>query len=364
MSQTLRWAVSVGCLSFCVAFAGPWKSCFAEGDAKRKRERVELAIYDVREITTTRVDYSAPIFVSHVGAPVNPFASTACAVNTGAPDLAQLIQERMLAEDFADPATSIEEQGGKLVVMQYPSVHQKIKAVLQGFHARFTRRIAVQGLEMALSPAKALDWLGQAGRRQDPSKVTALLKKGSEARLVSAPQFVAFDGQLAHVLAGKQTTYTTDMGSGAGCFISPLDVLLEGMVFQARATLGPLSRRVVLDLKFMRSRPLSIEKREFESVSFERATLKNTKKDPGNGKEIETTELETPPQSIARHKVRIDLPRQIKREIKETLHVPLNAWILAGMLDPVRGGGKDDPEAKVLLLFVRCELVREFAGAK
>ncbi|GMV80094.1 MAG: hypothetical protein AMXMBFR7_12780 [Planctomycetota bacterium] len=110
---------------------------------------VELEIYDVRDLTTTVTDFPGPRIEMGVqaqgGAPVNPFAGPAAATTTlGAPDLAQLIQERLLAADFADPATSIQESGGKLVVMQRPEVHEKIRQLLRSFRETQTVQVLTQ----------------------------------------------------------------------------------------------------------------------------------------------------------------------------------------------------------------------------
>ncbi|MCZ7647104.1 MAG: hypothetical protein M5U26_17915 [Planctomycetota bacterium] len=109
---------------------------------------VELEIYDVRDLTTTVTDFPGPrieVGVAGSNAPVNPFAQQAAGGNTlGAPDLAQLIQERLLAADFADPATSIQESGGKLVVMQRPEVHEKIRELLRSFRETQTVQVLTQ----------------------------------------------------------------------------------------------------------------------------------------------------------------------------------------------------------------------------
>ncbi len=108
---------------------------------------VELEIYDVRDLTATITDFPGPrieLGVAAQGAPVNPFAANQATTQLAAPDLAQLIQERLLAADFADPATSIEEQGGKLVVMQRPEVHSKIREILKSFRETQTVQVLTQ----------------------------------------------------------------------------------------------------------------------------------------------------------------------------------------------------------------------------
>jgi Flp pilus assembly secretin CpaC/tetratricopeptide (TPR) repeat protein len=98
---------------------------------------VELEIYDIRDLTSTVTDFPAPRIelssnTQGGGAGVN-FVQPTTAPTLAAPDMAQLIRERLLPADFSDASTSIEEQGGKLVVMQRPEVHGKIRRILQSF---------------------------------------------------------------------------------------------------------------------------------------------------------------------------------------------------------------------------------------
>jgi hypothetical protein len=68
---------------------------------------VELAIYDVKDLGAAE----------------------------GAPDLAQKIRE-LKPDLWKDASVSIEEQGGKLVVMQRPEVHKEIQAYLEGLRVK------------------------------------------------------------------------------------------------------------------------------------------------------------------------------------------------------------------------------------
>jgi hypothetical protein len=111
---------------------------------------VELEIYDIRDLTSTITDFPAPrIELSAsttgggAGAGIN-FVQPATVATSAAPDMAQLIKERLLPADFADASTSIEEQGGKLVVMQRPQVHDKIRRILQSFRETQSVQVLTQ----------------------------------------------------------------------------------------------------------------------------------------------------------------------------------------------------------------------------
>lgn len=97
---------------------------------------VELEIYDIRDLTGTPTDFPAPrIELSRPdsgGGGVN-FTEPTAGTKITAPDMAELIKDRLIPGDFGDASTSIEEQGGKLVVMQRPEVHGKIRRILQSF---------------------------------------------------------------------------------------------------------------------------------------------------------------------------------------------------------------------------------------
>lgn len=107
---------------------------------------VELEIYDVRDLTSDVTDFPGPrIELGTVGAAGgSPFNAPVAQPQLKAPDLQALIAERLLPGDFADPACSITESGGKLVVMQRPEVHEKIQAILRSFRETQTVQVLTQ----------------------------------------------------------------------------------------------------------------------------------------------------------------------------------------------------------------------------
>ncbi|MGD0092829.1 MAG: hypothetical protein ABSE73_23200, partial [Planctomycetota bacterium] len=109
---------------------------------------VELQIYDIRDLTTTWTDFPGPRI--DIGATaqgqqvVDPFAAQAVNTTLQAADLATLIKEKLLTQEFADPNTSIEESQGKLVVMQRPEVHERIRELLRSFREKQTVQVLTQ----------------------------------------------------------------------------------------------------------------------------------------------------------------------------------------------------------------------------
>lgn len=78
--------------------------------------KVHLEVYDVRDIAGTVTGK-----MGHGGA------------RLAGPDLAQLIQERLLAADFSHPAASIVEKDARLLITQRSEVHAKIKEIISIF---------------------------------------------------------------------------------------------------------------------------------------------------------------------------------------------------------------------------------------
>ncbi len=120
---------------------------------ERLRTAVTLRIYDVRDLTEDVPDYPGPdlqlqapgvggvggaggIMIVDVDEEEQVTAST----------LAEMIRERVRPEEWAaELGTSIEERGGKLVVMQRPEVHRLIDKLLESFRATQKLLVTVEG---------------------------------------------------------------------------------------------------------------------------------------------------------------------------------------------------------------------------
>ncbi len=115
-------------------------------------EDVELRIYDVSDLTMQIPDFPGPDFNLMIvdetaggggggGAPINPFQNAPQAQVT-LQSIAQMIQNRIKPESWdANLGTSIEERGGRLVVMQRPEIHELVDRLLNNFRA--TQKIMV-----------------------------------------------------------------------------------------------------------------------------------------------------------------------------------------------------------------------------
>ncbi|MHC4502298.1 MAG: hypothetical protein ACYTFI_03255 [Planctomycetota bacterium] len=117
---------------------------------------VILRIYDVRDLTEQIPDFPGPELQVEVGGLdassggggglvlIGPDEGTGDTVT--AESLAEMISSRVRPGDWApELGTSIEERGGKLVVMQRPQVHRLIDRLLESFRASQKLMVNVEG---------------------------------------------------------------------------------------------------------------------------------------------------------------------------------------------------------------------------
>jgi hypothetical protein len=116
---------------------------------------VTLRIYDVRDLTEEIPDFPGPELQVEVGG-LDASGGGAGLVLIGpdegagdgvtAESLAELISQRVRPGEWApELGTSIEERGGKLVVMQRPEVHRLIDRLLESFRASQKLMVNVEG---------------------------------------------------------------------------------------------------------------------------------------------------------------------------------------------------------------------------
>jgi len=117
------------------------------------RGDVLLRIYDVRDLTDDLPDYPGPEFQLEVGGVESLGGGGLALMDTGmggeevtAGSIAELISSRVNPTEWAaELGTSIEERGGRLVVMQRPEVHRLIDKLLQSFRASEKILVTVEG---------------------------------------------------------------------------------------------------------------------------------------------------------------------------------------------------------------------------
>ena len=120
---------------------------------ERLRTAVTLRIYDVRDLTEDVPDYPGPELElttdsggARGGGGGLVIVGTDTEEGVTATTLAEMIRERVRPGEWAaELGTSIEERGGKLVVMQRPEVHKLIDKLLESFRASQKLLITVEG---------------------------------------------------------------------------------------------------------------------------------------------------------------------------------------------------------------------------
>lgn len=318
------------------------------GPAREKESAYVLRTYDVKSITSTRSDFPGPQvlypdFPGDGSAMLNPFAAVSMPTVTAA-DLATLIQERLLPEEFASIHSSILEQNGNLVVLQTPEVHAKIARHLRSLRRTFGRRISVQALEVAVDAAEAVRWIGQAGKPVPGERIKGFFDNAGGAKVTGMPQVSAYQQQRTHAFSGKNVNYVAGLVSTFDGYGPRLATRHEGIVLDATPCIETSNKDVLLTLRYGHSAPATEGPERFVFAATE--AMKDGDAEPAAGAACG----------------RIELPRLEARRVRTTVKLPVATWVLAASMDPVLGAKEGSDEARYLLLFVRCEEILEDSG--
>jgi Flp pilus assembly secretin CpaC len=140
-------------------------------------ESVELQIYDVSDLTQTIQDFPGPEFqITVVGdtgggagaGAANPFTPAPTVAPT-LTNIADMIRNRVRPESWdAALGTSIEERGGKLVVMQRPEIHALVNQLLSNFRATQKMMINIESRFLTIREAYLED-IGVEFQGLDPN---------------------------------------------------------------------------------------------------------------------------------------------------------------------------------------------------
>jgi len=158
---------------------------------------VELRIYDVSDLTQNIQDFPGPDFqISTAGDTAGGGGAGAGGGAAGGPfvappkvaptltNIADMIRNRVKPESW-DPAlgTSIEERGGKLVVMQRPEIHALIEQLLANFRATQKMMINIEARFLIIREAYLED-IGVEFQGLDPN---VLMGDFGDIRHIGAP---------------------------------------------------------------------------------------------------------------------------------------------------------------------------------
>jgi len=236
---------------------------------ERMRGNVEFRIYDVRDLTAAVTDFPGPE-VSPTGRLDGPLSKIDM---TGAPfkakntlldqidvaaGLAEMLQVRVKPDTWAaELGTSIEERGGKLIVLQTPDIHALIAKLLDTFRASTRLQVRVDTRFVAVSE----DLLAKLRTRDRPGAGVIFLKApqvkmiekalaaGDEAaKLVETAGLACYNTQRAHVMSGRSFERRGEGGKLEGTYF-------RGTVLDVRPTVSFDRRYVTMELRLTRAAP-------------------------------------------------------------------------------------------------------------
>jgi len=154
-------------------------------------ESVELRIYDVSDLTQSVPDFPGPDLQLVTpgdqqggGGAANPFAQAAPKATPTLTNIADMIRNRVRPESWdAALGTSIEERGGKLVVMQRPEIHALVDQLLSNFRATQKMMINIESRFLLIREAYLED-IGVEFQGLDPN---VLFGDFGDIRRLAAP---------------------------------------------------------------------------------------------------------------------------------------------------------------------------------
>ncbi|MCX7806179.1 MAG: hypothetical protein N3A38_13460, partial [Planctomycetota bacterium] len=150
LETALRWILRLANLDYDLRNQAVFIS-----SRKHLGSTLELEVYDVRDLTMTIENFPGPridLGVAGAGAAVGgaaPAAPAAPPAGGGevmdAASLAAMIREKLAPNAWAEETgASIQDRGGRLIVMQRPEIHALIKQLLRTFRETQTLQVVVQ----------------------------------------------------------------------------------------------------------------------------------------------------------------------------------------------------------------------------
>ena len=215
-----------------------------------RRERVNakrttLRVFDIRDMCGVREDYPGERCSEEYaggaraggGAAGVQFVQPCDLTAMAAPDIAAVLKERLLREDFGDPWTSLEEHGGQLVVTNTPEALSRVERALVEFRQTARRPIGVTARWMVVDRADLAAAFGAdppaAFEPGDLPKVAALLAKPA-TRDLAAARLLSFNGQEVSSFGGVEQALVEDYDVSGLEYYPVVRSHLGGLLTQVR----------------------------------------------------------------------------------------------------------------------------------
>ncbi|MHC4916858.1 MAG: hypothetical protein ACYTGB_15345 [Planctomycetota bacterium] len=333
------------------------------GEKKRPREKLVLRVYDVQELVLTIPDFPGPdldMAAANSGAlPV--FQGVPPRPSTDPQEIAQFITRRVQPESWGEGwGTHIAVESGRLIVLQTPTVHRRITALLATIRADGCRRLVVRGMIVAVDGKTAARLRGKASEPMEAGEVEKLVAAAGPDSLLASPQVICANGQRAHAWLGQQSAYVGSYSVSGNTPCPNIHQLLEGTVFDVRPTLSFDGTSADVVLRFTVADDRNDRRKEFFFLTDDSGD--GAAAGAEEGKEGEKVKPR-PAAAPALLRGRVKLPDVRVLRLRSTVSVPLGKYTLAGSLPLPVAEGEAAKSGKVGLVLVTVSRARGGARA-
>jgi hypothetical protein len=186
-------------------------------------EPVVLRTYDIRDIGRQPADFPGEVLWGMgVAEPERPAARPQA--DQQPPDFATVVKDKLLPQEFSDPATSIEESGGKLLVMQRPCVHEEIEKLLKALRKEARRPILVTARWAVVNSEALRKAVGKdLPQILTPKEIQQVLELVSQdaSRDLACVRLSCLNGQRSSSFGGVERAFVADYNVN-GVVIEPI----------------------------------------------------------------------------------------------------------------------------------------------
>ena len=304
-------------------------------------KRIELKIYNIHDLTLHIPNFPGPSVIPDTidggGSPGLVLVdSEARDLSATAAAIAEFIATRVQPGSWDSAlGTSVEERGGKLVIMHTPEAHAEIGELLDqvrkyerrmvSFHVRALRvptRVAEGALRRMARDgtlvAVAVEQLARLGRLEPE-------------RILASTRFTCFNAQRAHGWGGTRTDYVADFEMSGDSYDPVVLQLRQGLCADVQPIVSDDGRSIMVELRLAYSYPGSGHLTDFRPVG---------EKPPA---EEEATPDPVPAPGA------LQQPRLPVTKLATTVRMPTGSTMMFAASPPDAAEGGDDEEIVFLV---------------
>ncbi|MHC5053721.1 MAG: hypothetical protein ACYTKD_03270 [Planctomycetota bacterium] len=307
-----------------------------------RSKRIELRIYSIHDLTLEIPDFPGPSIMPDT---VDGFggrrgvafsAERERDLGMSAEAIAEFISTRVQPGSWdASLGTSVEERGGKLVIVQATEVHEEIERLL-GLLRKNERRMVsfhVRALRAPSSEVKrALERTARDGTLEaDAIERLTRLGRLEPGRLLATTRFTCFNTQRTHGWGGERTDYVGDLEISGDSYDPVVLQLRQGLSADVRPVVSDDGRAMIQELRLGYSYPGNAEFTDFRPV----------------GEEV-PAEVDAAPNPVPAPGA-LQLPRLPVTEFATTVRMPTGSTMMFAASPPDGAAGGDDEEIVFLV---------------